>query len=51
MIALRIADDEDMFKDDLKASDDNVNLSYLLGAAIVLDCYNFNEDFRDNKWT
>ena len=40
-----------MFKDDL-AVDTNgkPNLSYLLGAAIVLDSYNFKEELKDKKW-
>ena len=27
------------------------NLAYLLGAAIVLDSYNFKADLRDKKWS
>ena len=50
-MALKYQADEELFKEDLAASEEAPNLAYLLGAAIVLDSYNFKEDLRDSKWT
>ena len=52
LLALKVRDDEALFADDLKPSEDgSANLAYLLAAAIVLDTYWFKEDLKDKKWT
>ena len=51
LVALKIAGDEALMQEDLAASDEAPNLAYLLGAAVMLDSYNFKEELRDKKWT
>lgn len=51
LVALKVAEDAELLKDDLAASDDAPNFAYLLGAAVVLDSYYFKEDLRDKKWS
>lgn len=52
LVALKVRDDEELFTDDLKASDDGMpNFAYLLGAAVVLDSYYFKDELKDKKWT
>ena len=51
MVTNKFIEDEQLFKDDLAVdSKGKPNLSYLLGAAIVLDSYNFKEELKDKKW-
>ena len=51
MVAAKFMENEELFKDDLAVDESGkANLSYLLGAAIVLDSYNFKEELRDKKW-
>ena len=51
LVALKYAEDEELMKEDLAPSDEAPNLSYLLGAAVVLDSYNFIAELKDKKWT
>ena len=51
LVALKYAKCEEEMKEDLAPSQDPPNLAFLLGAAVVLDSYNFKEDLRDKKWT
>ena len=48
-----IKEDEALFAEDLVRSEPGqpANLAYLLGAAVVLDSYFFNEELRAKKWT
>ena len=48
LVALKIAKDEGLFKTDLTPG--QMNFATLLGAAVVLDSYNFKEELRDKKW-
>ena len=51
MVTNKFIEDEQLFKDDLAVdSKGKPNLPYLLGAAIVLDSYNFKEELKDKKW-
>ena len=50
LVACKYMEDEEMFKEDLAVVDGKTNLAYLLGAAIVLDSYNFREELKDKKW-
>ena len=50
-MALKFAEDEELMKEDLAQSDEAPNMSYLLGAAVVLDSYNFIAELKDKKWT
>lgn len=51
LVATKYLENEALFKDDLEAdADKKPNLSYLLGAAVVLDSYNFKEELKDKKW-
>jgi len=53
LVALMIKEDEALFAEDLVRSEPGqpANLAYLLGAAVVLDSYFFNEELRAKKWT
>ena len=48
LVALKIAKDEALFKTDFAPGQSN--FATLLGAAVVLDSYNFKEELRDKKW-
>ena len=51
LVAVKFHEDEELFKDDLAADEaGKANLSYLLGASVMLDSYNFREELRDRKW-
>lgn len=50
-MANKYLENEALFKDDLEVdANGKPNLSYLLGAAVVLDSYNFKEELKDKKW-
>ena len=51
LVACKYAEDEELFKDDLAVDrDGRPNLAHLMGAAVVLDSYNFREELKDRKW-
>ena len=45
------AENKEAFEEDLKADEEEANMSKLLAAAIVLDTYFFKEELRNKKWT
>jgi len=51
LVACKYAEDAELFKEDLAVDrEGRPNLAHLMGAAVVLDSYNFREELKDRKW-